>query len=188
MSESIRLRRSPAAVGVEELDDSVWQARTARRAVRHRRGAATRLAAAKCVSLGVLLGSALLWGYAGSHQVAIRLALSVSALVIVGQALLCRRYALATIFAVITVIYNPFVAIFPMAGGWALPLVALAIVGFGASLITEPYRPAAAPRDPSTLQEGRLANAELVAWESDGGAPAPQGIEFVSEEMEGVRK
>jgi hypothetical protein len=59
------------------------------------------------------------------------------------QALRLRRYALAAALAVLTVIYNPFVATFPLTGPGPFTFVLLTTLPFAASLIwLRPGKPA----------------------------------------------
>lgn len=187
-NESIRLPVSPAAAAVKELDESIWRTWTAKNALRDRQGAAARLVAVKCASLGILLIATIPWGYVAPYQVAIRFALSLGALAVAAQALRSRRYGFAAVFAAIVLIYNPFVATFSMTGGWPFPLVFLTGLAFAASLIWLRDRPAGDPQGPSALKEPAFVKADLSAWENEGGAPEPPHLDLAAEQLKGVRK
>jgi hypothetical protein len=110
--------------------------------LRERQAAARRLVAVKCVSIGILAAT-LLWRYASGYDLWIRFDVSLGGLMVLFQALRLRRYALAAALAVLTVIYNPFVATFPFTGPGPFTFVLLTTLPFAASLIwLRPGKPA----------------------------------------------
>jgi len=54
MLDSVDLQKVRTTDGVKVLDEAVWQAWTAKSALRERQAAAIRLVAVKCVSIGIL--------------------------------------------------------------------------------------------------------------------------------------
>jgi hypothetical protein len=188
MSDLSPLQKSPVAVGVKELDESIWQAWKAKNALRERQAAAAWLMTAKCASLGVLLATTILWKYLSPYEVAMRFALAVGALVVAGQAWRLRRYGFAALFAAITVIYNPVVAAFPMTGGWPAALVFLTVLAFAASLIWLRGQPTGDPGFRSTQKKAAPVKTDVAAWETEGGALVQPELELAGDERKGARK
>jgi hypothetical protein len=103
------------------------------------------------------------------------------ALVVAGQALRSRRFGFAFTFLAIGALYNPFVAVFTMTGGWPLPLIFLTVVAFAVSLWLRD--------DPRvgrlTLRGAQSGKTGVSAWENEGGASEGPEREVVSEEPRG---
>jgi uncharacterized protein DUF6804 len=80
------------------------------------RGATKRLIAAKCLSIMVSAATMLLWGDTFGYDLWIRFGVTLGALLVLFQALQSQHYPVAAAFAVLIVIFNPFVPAFPFTG------------------------------------------------------------------------
>jgi hypothetical protein len=185
MYESNKVMEPPAAMKVVQLNESIWQAWQIRNAESDRRSAAARLVAVKCASIALLIITATLWEYIGSYHVAIRFALALGALVVAGQALRSRRFGFAFTFLAIAAAYNPFVAVFPMTGGWPLPLIFLTVVAFTASLFWLRDKPGATG---ATWRETPNGKTDVSSWENEGGASEGLKRELVTQDSKGERQ
>jgi hypothetical protein len=89
----------------------------------------------KWVSIAALLVAVVFWNSAANYQRELDLAVSVAAAVVFVQAYQVKKYRWAACFLTITLLFNPAVPVFRLAGGVGFALVVLSIAPFAISLI-----------------------------------------------------
>ena len=120
----------------EPLDEAVWQAWVVKGRWQEERGNAARLEAAKWMSLaGLLMAAAAgVWSHLTPYDVVVRFLVAAGALVLMSNAFHNRQYAIATLFGLIAMLYNPVAAVFGFAGEWQRALVVASALPFVASI------------------------------------------------------
>lgn len=109
--------------GIEPLNDTLWQAWLAKGRARDTRKRAEFHAVVRCVSVAVLLVAAGVWSNLAAWDVMVRFIVAAGALAIMLQALRSADYAIAGVFGVVAVLYNPIAPVFSFAGEWQRGLV-----------------------------------------------------------------
>ena len=134
LQELSEVRETPPS---NRLDEAVWQAWLGKGRARDRRNSTARMVAVKWVSLAGLVVVAAVWSYLGPYGVAARFVVAAGAIAVMFHAIHDGRYALAAVFAVVVLLYNPVVPVFSFSGGWPRALVLASAVPFVA-LLTAP--------------------------------------------------
>ena len=117
------------------LDEAVWEAWIAKGRAQERRDTATRIAAVKWVSVATLLAAAGLWSYLTPFDALIRFLVTAGATVLLVHAFQARNYAVAAVFGVLALLYNPIFPLIGFSGDWQRAVVGASTVPFLASLI-----------------------------------------------------
>lgn len=115
-------------------DEAVWQAWVAKGRAREWRGSATRVKIVKLVSAVMLLATAAFASNLASFDVIIRFVVALGAVVVMFQEFHRRHYAVAAVFGVLALLYNPVEPVFGFAGDWQRVAVAASAIPFIASL------------------------------------------------------
>ena len=142
MSASLELQGSqvgepPAA---KPLDDGIWRAWVAKSHARERQDAARRFQLVKLFSIAMLIAAASLWSSLGAFDVVIRFLVAIGAVATMSQALSARHHAVAVMFAVLALLYNPVIPVFGFLGDWQRVLVAASSIPFIISLASSGAR------------------------------------------------
>ena len=118
---------------VRELDDTAWYACQHRSRRRGERAAAGRMLAAQCFCIAALLASLALWTGPSQFDTALRAVVAAGAAVVGWQAAAILRPGFTVPFAIIFLLFNPFVNLFNLAGAWKPGILAAAIGVFALS-------------------------------------------------------
>jgi hypothetical protein len=129
--ESHQVLETPAP---KQLNEAAWQAWLLKGRARDRLRSAARIKVVKWTSIVVLLTVAGLWSLITPYEVAVRFALTAGAMIVMFQALHVRHYALATVFGVLALLYNPVVPLFSFSGSRQRAVVIASAALFAASL------------------------------------------------------
>jgi hypothetical protein len=126
------------AGGAKPLDQTVWRAWLAKNRQQERQRAFARRKAVKWACIGVLLAtvvisSSVLMPYVSTYEAVVRFAIGLGAILLLFESLRARQYALTALFAVIVLLFNPFLPTFALAGNGALLLAS--VLPFVASLV-----------------------------------------------------
>jgi hypothetical protein len=116
------------------LDETKWQAWLAKGRAQDQIDSAARTGALKWTAVAGLLAAAGFWPHAGSVEIGIRFLVTVGAMVVMSQAFRARSYAVAALFGVIALLYNPVAPVFQFSGDWQRGVVVASAILFGASL------------------------------------------------------
>ncbi len=119
---------------VKPLDEAVWKAWVARGRAQDRRDSAARVRAVEWVSVAALLAAAALWSRVAPYETVVRFIVCAGAMVVTFQVICARRYALAAVFGVLAVLYNPVAPVFGFSGGWQQVVVVASTAPFLSSL------------------------------------------------------
>ncbi|HEX6880757.1 MAG TPA: DUF6804 family protein, partial [Terriglobales bacterium] len=106
---------TPLAKPRPELE---WQAWLAKGRARDLRKSAARVKAVKWVSIAVLLAKAAFWSQLTTYDPVVRFIVAGAALVVMSQTFHAKNYALAAVFGVVALLYNPVVPAFIFSGDW----------------------------------------------------------------------
>ncbi len=117
------------------LDEAAWQAWVAKGSAQDRRDTARRVKAVKWASIAALLTAAVLWSQLTPYEVVVRFLVAAGAIFVMFQAFDVRQYAVAAVFAVLALLYNPVAPVFSFSGDWQRALVVVSAVPFIASLV-----------------------------------------------------
>ncbi len=88
----------------------------------------------KFVSIALLILTAVFWKDAPSYQLPLRFVVSLGAFLVALQAVRASKYAWATGFFAITLVFNPLVAVGALSGDLAFGVVLASVVLFALSL------------------------------------------------------
>jgi len=116
------------------LDEAAWQAWGAKGRAHDKRGSATQMNVVKWVSIAALLAAAVLWSQLTPYEVVVRFIVAAGAIVVMVQAFQARRYAVASVFGALVLLYNPVAPVFSFSADWQRALVVMSAVPFVASL------------------------------------------------------
>jgi len=130
-TEELSVWAPPAA---KPLDETVWEAWSARGRAQDRRSSAARISAVKWASIAVLIGAAGLWSHLAPFEIVVRFLVTASAMVVLFQALQARYYTVSAVFGALAVFYNPVVPVFSFSNGWQRAVVAASALPFVLSL------------------------------------------------------
>lgn len=133
MSATVEVQRSEASP-VKQSDEAVWKAWVAKGRAREQRNSARRVRVVKMVSIAVLLATAAFGSHLAGFEVPIRFVVAIGSVVGFLQAFHARQYAVAAIFAVLTLLYNPLIPMLSFVGDWQWLAVAATSIPFVASL------------------------------------------------------
>lgn len=89
----------------------------------------------KWVSIVTLLLAVVFWHSVSAYQGEFNIVVSVAAAAVLIQAFQAKKYPWAAGFLGIALLFNPAIPLFPLAGGFSLSLVLLAIAPFAISLV-----------------------------------------------------
>jgi len=117
------------------LDQAVWQKWVEKGRAQDRRSSAVRLQAIKWGAIGVLLAAAGLGAFLVPYDVVIRFLVAGGALVVMLQAIHIRKYALAAVFLVLVLLYNPVTPLIRFSGNWQRAVVLASAIPFVMSLM-----------------------------------------------------
>ena len=112
-----------------------WQAWVAKGRSRDLRKSAARVKAVKWVAIAVLLVTAAQGSHLTPYHVVFRFVVAGAALVVMSQALHVKNYALAAVFGVVALLYNPVVPAFNLSGDWQRAVAVASALPFLASLV-----------------------------------------------------
>jgi hypothetical protein len=126
MSTSIDLARP--------LHKAVWRSWVMKGEANHRQTRAARITAVKWFLIAGLLASASLWSHLAPYDIVVRFVLTSGAIVVMFQAFQSRRFAIAVLFGVLALLYNPVSPAFSFSGGWHRALLVASAMPFAASL------------------------------------------------------
>ena len=112
-----------------------WQAWVAKGRARDLRKSAARVKAVKWVAIAVLLVTATQWSQLTPYHVVFRFVVAGAALVVMSQALHVKNYALAAVFGVVALLYNPVVPALDLSGDWQRAVAVASALPFLASLV-----------------------------------------------------
>ena len=130
--------RSPEtmqAEAVNEIDHAVWRGWESRGQRRDQRAGAARIIAVKWFCIIALLATALFWMYASPYGLVLKTIVASGAIAVMCQALSARRAGFAAVFALIALLFNPFIAVFGLSGAWQFGAVVGTVLPFAASLV-----------------------------------------------------
>jgi hypothetical protein len=88
----------------------------------------------KWVSIVALLLAAVSWRAAPNYQFALNMVVFIGAIAVIAQAVRATAYRWASGFAVLALLFNPFLPVFPLSGRLSLFLVLACIAPFAMSL------------------------------------------------------
>ena len=126
---------SAGAESVSKIDESVWKAGQHRSRLKSERAAGARLATVRIFAAAALLGALVLFMNSSQFGLALKTVVAAGAAAVAYYALSTRRYGIAAVFAGIAVLFNPFFAIFNLAGVWGAGSLLAAMCAFLVSLI-----------------------------------------------------
>jgi hypothetical protein len=137
MSQTSHFAGAPAG-GAKPLDLIVWRAWLEKNRQQESQRAFVRRKAVKWACIGVLLvaavvSSSVLTPAISAYEAVVRFAMGLGALLLLLESLRARQYALTALFAVIVLLFNPFLPTFALAGNGALLLASA--LPFVASLV-----------------------------------------------------
>jgi hypothetical protein len=137
MSQTSHFAGAPAG-GAKPLDLIVWRAWLEKNRQQESQRAFVRRKAVKWACIGVLLvaavvSSSVLTPAISAYEAVVRFAMGLGALLLLLESLRARQYALTALFAVIVLLFNPFLPTFALAGNGALLLAS--VLPFVASLV-----------------------------------------------------
>jgi hypothetical protein len=89
------------------LHETGWQTWVLRGRAQDRSSSAARMNTVKWASIVALLAAAGLWSHATPYEVVVKFIAAAGAMVVMFPALHARHYAVATVFAVLALLYNP---------------------------------------------------------------------------------
>jgi hypothetical protein len=120
------------------LDENVWRAWLTKNRLEEGLRAAARIKAVKWGGSGLLMAAAVVSAGAfapsfSTYQIAIRVAIGLSAIILLFESLRTRQYAFTALFAAIAVLFNSALPIFTLAGNWLILLAS--VLPFVASLV-----------------------------------------------------
>lgn len=119
----------------KRLDEAVWQRWAEKGRARDRRNSAARLMAVKWISFAALVVVAGLWSHvAAPYDVMARFIVAAGAMVMMFHAIHGGHYALAAVFAVVALLYNPVAPVFSFSGDRPRAVVLASAIPFVASL------------------------------------------------------
>ena len=118
---------------VRELDDTAWYTCQHKSRRRGERAAAARMLAAQCFCIAALLAGIALWTGSSPFDAALRAVVAAGAAVVGWQAAAIRRLGFTVPFAIIFLLFNPFVNLLNLAGTWQPVVLAGAIGVFALS-------------------------------------------------------
>lgn len=105
--------------GMRSLDESVWQAWVAKGRAKDKRKRARLSALVRYVVIAVLLlVAAGVWSNLAPYDVIVRFIVAAGALFIALHAFRSAAYAVAIVFGVIALLYNPIAPVFELTGEW----------------------------------------------------------------------
>ena len=145
MSASVGIQElwnHPAAPPSAPLDEAVWQSWIEKGRARHRRNTAARFTAVKWISLAGLAVVVGLWSHVEPYDVVARFVVAAGAVTLMFHAIPSGQYALAALFGVLALLYNPIVPVFTFSGQWQCAIVVASAGPFVASLALRPVRTA----------------------------------------------
>ena len=116
------------------LDEEVWQRWQAKNRLHDERIATRLTKAVKWACIATLLVAAALPLYIAPYQNALRFIVVAGAAMVTLQALHAHRYAVAALFAVTALLYNPVIPTFSLAGNWQVLIIYVTVVLFAVSL------------------------------------------------------
>jgi hypothetical protein len=87
------------------------------------------------LSAAVLLAVALLGSLVTPYEMVVRFIVTLAATVAMFQALYARRYALAAVFGLLALLYNPVAPAFSLSGAWQSTVVFATALLFVASVV-----------------------------------------------------
>ena len=118
----------------EPLDELKWQSWLAKGREEERLSNGRCITAVKCLAIAVLLAAAGLWALLVPYAMGLRFVVTVSAIVVMVQAVRTRYYVAAAAFGVLVPLYNPFAPAIDFSANWQRVLVGATILPFAASL------------------------------------------------------
>jgi hypothetical protein len=119
----------------KQLDEAVWRVWVEKGRAQGRRNSAARLMAVKWISVTALVVVAGLWSHvAAPYDVVARFIVAAGAMVMMFHAIHGGHYALAAVFAVVALLYNPVAPVFSFSGDWPRAVVLASAIPFVASL------------------------------------------------------
>lgn len=124
-----------AAQTVTHLDESMWRAWGERDRMKKRRAPGMPVAAVKCFCIAVLMAGLILWTDASRFAFGLRTVVATGAAMGAWQAASLSRYGFAAAFALLVLLFNPFVPVFSLSGSWQLGFLVAAIGVFASSLM-----------------------------------------------------
>jgi len=116
------------------LDEVVWRGWQAKNRFHDERIATRLTKVVKWACIATLLVAAALPLYIAPYQNALRLIVVGGAAMITLQALHAHRYAVAALFAVTVLLYNPVIPTFSLAGNWQVLIIYVTVALFAVSL------------------------------------------------------
>ena len=118
----------------EPLDEVRWQSWLAKGRAEEQRSNDRCRTAVKCFAIAGLLAAAGLWSLLAPYEVAARFLVTVSAIVVMLQAVQARHYIAAAAFGALALLYNPGAPAISFSGNWQRLFVAATVIPFAASL------------------------------------------------------
>ena len=126
--------------GLKPLDKAVWQAWKAKGRARDERCRAKRDSAVKWVSIAGLIVAAGVWSSLASWEVAVRFIVTTGSILVMLQSFRSANYALAGVFGVLALVYNPVAPTFSFAADWQRAFVLASTIPFIASFYRQSER------------------------------------------------
>jgi hypothetical protein len=126
-------RDASAPAPTKPLDEAEWRAWVREGEAKDRQASAARIKAFKWLSIVGLLAAAGLWSHLDPYDIVVRFVLTSGAMIVMFQAFQSRRFAIAVVFGVLALLYNPVSPAFCFSGGWQRALVVSGAVPFVAS-------------------------------------------------------
>lgn len=121
------------------LDDPEWQAWAVEYPPKRRVGSAV-VKAVKWASILGLFALAGLWSRFTPFEVVARFIVDAGAILVMAQALLARRYAIAAVSGALVLLYNPLAPVFGLSGDWQRAVLVAGAAPFLVSLVWRDIR------------------------------------------------
>jgi hypothetical protein len=118
----------------EPLDEIKWQAWLAKGRAEENRSNDRCITVAKCLAIAALLAAAGLWSLLAPYVVGLRFVVTVSALLVMFQAVRARYYIASAAFGALVLLYNPVAPAIDFSSNWQRAIVVASAVPFAASL------------------------------------------------------
>jgi hypothetical protein len=116
------------------LDQTRWQAWTAKGRAQDLQRSTMACKAAKWTAVSGLLAVVGIWSHLASFEVVVRFLVTAGAMGVMFQAFLAKHYAVAVLFGALALLFNPITPVFGFSGGWQIAAVAASVVPVVASL------------------------------------------------------